>query len=1057
MKLFLRFLLMALVFVAGVAFAAPKEPLFSNNLNTDIKPIGTDKSVKWDYDIVYVRAPRWGDEVHKRFYTDFSAPITMEPGADLMLLRPDGSEEVLVKGGDGSITDPMMSFDGEWVYYVKIHYLKKASQWNPPAAGADIFKIHLKSKRIVRLTNQQFAPNLGAGDWASDFRNASRNENRKHHFAYGVYNMGPCPLPDGRVAFTSNREGFKPSKGYPAVALQLFVMDDRDTDLPVDETHPANLEKIGHLNIAGALHPVVLADGRIMFSTLESQGIRSEISWGIWTIHPDGSNWAPLVSAFDPGGASNGFHFQTQLSDGSLVIEEYYNQNNSGFGAYIKMPAQVTFSPAYPNDPRNPALRFGRHYNGKGKYYRMAFMPEQAVSLTPFVLNGEGPADPSVLGDKKSPAVGKFTHPSGAPDNHLLTIYSPGPANHQYKYLPQINGGIYLLKKGKVIEEPGELLLIKNDKNYNESWPRAVVPYKRIYGIDEPKQLVPVANDGKTHKALPVGTPFGLVGTSSMYKRESYPNGVVPEGSVTSTYAGGNQPWRDLDAFTSHGNGMPRNWHNQGADVGLYENSDIHAIRVLAMQPTTDRHRGANNGRGFFNHAMERLRILGEIPVRKFQNGKQPTDPDGNPDTSFLAKIPADTAFTFQTLDRDGMVLNMSQTWHQLRPGELRANCGGCHAHSQKPTEFKLTLASKPDYKIWDLTEITPLLTDQARDESKVQWDITKAAGLRTVKHPATTVEYFRDIQPILKTHCTACHTKDWKKPAGNLVLDDDENWINVPNRGKFPGTYFRLAVDERAQFGHKPIGYPSWGYPNASRYIRKLQSRRSLLTWKIYGKRLDGFSNDDHPSEPKPGIGHFEHRGKRVDTSHARARYDLDYLGAAMPPPDAIRGAFKGPDSKPIKVPPLTDKAKRTLTRWIDLGCPIDLNPKYGWHLDDDRPVLTLAEPIPSHKGPLHCLRIGMNDYGSGLDLSTFTVTSTVEINGHLPGENLAPHFKQTTKGVWELPFKKPLPYLAIKAARWTVSIRDKQGNETRLIRMLKAPPAPRAQSKTLNALNAL
>ena len=245
--------------------------------------------------------------------------------------------------------------------------------------------------------------------------------------------------------------------------------------------------------------------GASWFSTLESQGIRSRISWGIWTIHPDGSNWAPIISAFDPGGASNGFHFQTQLSDGSLVIEEYYNQNNSGFGAYIKLPAQVTFSPAYRNNPRNPALRFGRHYNGKGKYYRMAFMPEQAVSLTPFVLNGEGPADPSVLGDKKSPAVGKFTHPSGAPDNHLLTIYSPGPANHQYKYLPQIDGGIYLLKDGKVIDEPGKLLLIKNDPKYNESWPRAVVPYKRIYGIEEPKRLVPVANTGKTHKALPAG------------------------------------------------------------------------------------------------------------------------------------------------------------------------------------------------------------------------------------------------------------------------------------------------------------------------------------------------------------------------------------------------------------------------------------------------------------------------------------------------------------------------------------------------------------------------
>lgn len=74
------------------------------------------------------------------------------------------------------------------------------------------------------------------------------------------------------------------------------------------------------------------------------------------------------------------------------------------------------------------------------------------------------------------------------------------------------------------------------------------------------------------------------------------------------------------------------------------------------------------------------FRILGEIPVRKFRNGRQPMDPDGNPDTSFLAKIPADQAFTFQTLNADGMVLNMAQTWHQLRPGEVRTDCGGCHA-----------------------------------------------------------------------------------------------------------------------------------------------------------------------------------------------------------------------------------------------------------------------------------------------------------------------------------------------------------------------------------------
>jgi len=312
----------------------------------------------------------------------------------------------------------------------------------PRAARADIYKIHVPSRKIVRLTNQQFSPNTGAADWSSDFR---KNEQGKSHLESGVYNMGPCPLPGGRIVFSSNRDGFRPARGYPAIALQLFVMDDRDENIG-DDQQPTNLEKIGHLNISGALHPVVLKDGRIMYSSLESQGNRSSILWGIWTIHPDGTNWAPLISAFDPGGAPNGFHFQSQLSDGSLVIAEYYNQNNSGFGAYVKLPPSppegyAAFGPASMRDDRNPAWRYGRFNNGKPKWYRLPFMPTGSISLTPFTHGLEGPADQSIRDDKESPKVGKFTHPSGAPDNHLLTIYSPGPVNHQYTYLPQLDGG----------------------------------------------------------------------------------------------------------------------------------------------------------------------------------------------------------------------------------------------------------------------------------------------------------------------------------------------------------------------------------------------------------------------------------------------------------------------------------------------------------------------------------------------------------------------------------------------------------------------------------------
>jgi mono/diheme cytochrome c family protein len=479
---------------------------------------------------------------------------------------------------------------------------------------------------------------------------------------------------------------------------------------------------------------------------------------------------------------------------------------------------------------------------------------------------------------------------------------------------------------------------------------------------------------------------------------------------------------------------MPLNWHNQGADAGLYTNDDIHAVRVLVMEPTTDR-KGANSGRRFFNHAQERLRILGEIPLRKFADGKQPTDPDRNPDTSFLAKIPADVPFTFQTIDKQGMVLNMAQTWHQLRPGEMRVNCGGCHAHSQKPTDFNQTLAGKPDYKVWDLVNTTPLVTAKAADESKKPWDAGDEAGLRYAAKGPVNVEYFRDVQPILKRSCVACHTaKGGKDPAGKLDLDADDELVQAEQHGKFPGTYYRLAMDERAKFGHKPAGWDSWGYPNASRYIRKFQSRRSLLVWKIFGKRLDGFSNDDHPSETEPGSGKLAFHGQEIDVAKNKARTDLDYTGLRMPRYAA-------------KAEPLTDEDRRTIVRWIDLGCPIDLDydpatpqaASFGWMLDDQRPTLAVTLPTPGKNAELSRILIGMHDYGSGIDPDSMKVVADVAVDGTPAGENLAKQFRPLSQGVWELKLGKPINEL--KAGRLVVTVADKQGNVTRVERLFTVP----------------
>lgn len=1009
----------------SASWAQDEETLYPDPIDLNVPSIRSDPTIRYDYDIVYVRVPRKGDDVVSK-WPEIAHPVSMDAGGDLMLLHPDGSEEVLVEGGAGSVTDPMLSFDGEWVFFSRFLDMKIEWAGKHPRAGADIYKLHLKTREIVRLTHQRFTPNAGAADWSSDFVSPEEGKTR---IEYGVFNMGPCPLPNGRIVFTSNRDGFRPPK-HDGPTLQLFVMDDDGS----------NVELIGHLNIGMALHPLTLKDGRIVFSTLESQGFRSDILWGLWSIRPDGTGWAPVVSAFDTGTAPNAFHFQAQLSDGSIVAEEYYNLNNSGFGAYLKVPPTVPekiapFGPAWVGDSRNVPLRFGRFYNAKPKNYRLPFTPYGAESFTRFANNGEGPADPSKVGDESSPAVGKFTHPSAAPDNGLLTVYTPGPANHQNGLKPPaIDGGIYLIPAGRPIDSPAEMRLIKNDPNYNEQFPRAVATYERIYGVAEPVALEPLANDGSLSPHLPESTPFGLIGTSSFYKRESYPGGAVPDGSVTSTFAGERDPngYEGLDPFNTSENGASLNWFNQGADAGRYDNSQVHAVRILAMEPTTDRHHGTKNGRLFHSHAMERLRILGEIPLRKFENGEQPLDPDGNPDTSFLAKIPADTAFTFQTLDENGMVLNMAQTWHQLRPGEVRHDCGGCHAHSQKPTPFEETFAARPDYEVFDLTRSATLLTSKSDDESGKKWDVEDATGLRHHEGPLN-VEYLRDIKPILQRSCVACHTsKEGREPAAALDLDADDESVNHPNVGIWPGTYYRLAADGRAKFGRKPVIHNGeWRQTNASGYIRQFQSRRSLLIWKVYGRRMDGWSNDDFPSARVPGDPKtLELAGEHVANTQAnRDRADLDFVGDPMPPPDAVGEGL---------VQPLSDEDRRMLVRWIDLGCPIDLDfdpaqpdrRGYGWMCDDKRPTLTLTAPRRGANASFDRILIGMHDYYSGIDEATFEVTADFAIDGIPAGENLAPRFASNDDGVFEWKLAAPLEDLP--RGLLSVSVKDRQGNIT-------------------------
>ncbi|HJU38440.1 MAG TPA: hypothetical protein VJ724_02630, partial [Tahibacter sp.] len=228
-----------------------------------------------DYDIVYVRQARYGDDVNT-IWPEVFHPARLDPGADLMLLHPDGSEEVLVAGGDGGVTDPFVSFDGQSVYYARFPDLRTEAlnyqRDNLPYAGADIYRIKIATRETTRLTHGEFTPNTGAGTW--DESNPVDPPSGYDRLGYGTLNLAPCPVPGGRVAFVSNRNGFEPPKGYTAPTLQLFVMDENGE----------NVTQIAPMNVSSALHPTILSDGRLIFSSHEDQGLRDTRLWGVWSI-----------------------------------------------------------------------------------------------------------------------------------------------------------------------------------------------------------------------------------------------------------------------------------------------------------------------------------------------------------------------------------------------------------------------------------------------------------------------------------------------------------------------------------------------------------------------------------------------------------------------------------------------------------------------------------------------------------------------------------------------------------------------------------------------------
>jgi hypothetical protein len=199
---------------------------------------------------------------------------------------------------------------------------------------------------------------------------------------------------------------------------------------------------------------------------------------------------------------------------------------------------------------------------------------------------------------------------------------------------------------------------------------------------------------------------------------------------------------------------------------------------------------------------IRRLRVLEGVPARGTARdggrGLVPRRIVGDfaveDDGSFHIELPANLAVQLQTVDENGMAL-ATCGWIWVKPREPRG-CIGCHEDPELAPENRLVRAMQ-----------------------KPAVDLTLPAERRR------TVEFRRDVQPILDSKCVHCH----QGQSGSLDL-----------RREVAGGFNRAYVSLLAAGGA---------------YVHPGQARSSPLIWRLYGRNTARPWDDSCQTRPSAGV----------------------------------------------------------------------------------------------------------------------------------------------------------------------------------------------------------
>ena len=285
--------------------------------------------------------------------------------------------------------------------------------------------------------------------------------------------------------------------------------------------------------------------------------------------------------------------------------------------------------------------------------------------------------------------------------------------------------------------------------------------------------------------------------------------------------------------------------HQRAKEVG---HGDIKAIRVLNAVETNEPD-ASRYVQGAGSHLLGGAKSSSNSGTSYSQRrmfGYQYVEDDG----SVVSSHPGDEPYCTQILDDRGMAVQTQLAWAYVRPYGGRI-CTGCHWGSYDKKGY-LNIHTKALYNWWysDLSHYdSPFMWEHLRvdkngkyagvkhgDSVMVPADVYYGGASGTTSATVEglyidklrTVDFRRDIQPIIDAKCASCHgTTQTPNLSGSTDL------VSVNGVAAFSRAYNSLLAQQRGRDTN--IG---------GRYVNPSAAINSLLIWRLYEEELSQFAS---------------------------------------------------------------------------------------------------------------------------------------------------------------------------------------------------------------------